>query len=243
MPKTNLTEIIALLDRSGSMAGIAADVCGGFNALIKDQKSAPGECNVTVVQFDSGGIDTVLENTPVDKVPPLTLEPRGTTPLLDAIGETIDRVGKRLAATDESQRPEKVVFVIMTDGYENASHQYDRPKIRQLIEQQTAQWKWQFSYIGANVDAFAEAAQIGIPAAAAASFAPNTLGVQHAYGSLSSNVRSLRSGTGGSSPMSYSSVQRKSMGGLNANQAPPVDPKAVNPLDPNAVPPKDPTQP
>ena len=241
MPKTNLTEIIALLDRSGSMSSIAKDVCGGFDALIKDQKSAPGECHVTVVQFDSGGIDTILENAPVDKVPPLTLEPRGTTPLLDAIGETIDKVGKRLAATEENQRPEKVVFVIMTDGYENASHRYSRDQIKTLIEQQSNQWKWQFSYIGANVDAFAEAATIGIAAAASASFAANTLGVQNAYGSLSKNVRSLRSGQ--STVMSYDVNQRQSMGGLNANQTPPVDQNVINPLDPNAAPAKDPNQP
>lgn len=224
MPNSNLCEIIALLDRSGSMRTILTDTIGGFNAFVNEQKKAPGECAMTLVQFDADGgkslIDTIYESKPIAEVPDLILEPRGWTPLLDAIGTTVTKIGKRYADTPEEKRPGKVIFMIITDGAENVSKEFDRAQIKKLIEEQTKVWKWEFTYLGANVDAFAEAASIGIPTLSAASFSHDSQGTRESYASLGSNV--LRSRSGGA--IGYSGAERKKMGGQNAT-TPPVTPK------------------
>src|SRR5262245_14698463 len=166
----NLCEIIALLDRSGSMARVAKDMECGFDSFIREQQTQPGECQVTLVQFDTAGIETSYEAKPVAEVPPLSLKARGGTPLLDAMGDTIDRVGARLAATPEARRPGRVLFLVMTDGYENSSQRFKKEEIKGKVELQTNVYKWQFSYLGANVDAFAEAGALGIPSRASSGY-------------------------------------------------------------------------
>jgi uncharacterized protein YegL len=155
------TEVIIVLDRSGSMATIAKDMRGGFDTFIAEQKALPGECAVTLVQFNQL-YETVYEAKPIAEVPPLDLFPGGFTALLDAVGHTIDRVGVRLAGTPEGDRPDKVVFVIITDGHENSSHEYSRDAIFDRITHQRAKYSWEFLFLGAGENALTQALDLGI---------------------------------------------------------------------------------
>lgn len=191
---TNLCEIIVLLDRSGSMDAIKDDMMGGFDSFVKEQRSVPGACVLTLVQFDSFGIDTVHEAKPIADVPALLLEPRGMTPLLDAVGRTINDVGQRLERTPEDKRPGRVLFVIVTDGHENASKEFKLDQIKSMVEHQTNTYQWQFSYLGANVDAFAEAGGLGIGRQSSSPYAPTPAGVAAMYTSLSEGATAYRTG-------------------------------------------------
>lgn len=193
MPNPNLTEIVVILDRSGSMASIKTDVIGGYDKFVADQKAAPGECVLTLVQFDSQGIDTVLEAKPIHEVPSLVLQPRDLTPLLDAMGRTITQVGDRLSKTAEDKRPQKVIVLVITDGVENASKEYSRAQIKAMVEHQQKAYNWVFSYLGANVDAFQEAGAMGISATSSATYSANRGGVKHAFATASGSVGSYRS--------------------------------------------------
>lgn len=188
------TELVVILDRSGSMSGIANDMKGGFDKLIDEQNAQPGTCAVTLVQFDGGVVDVVYEEKPVNKVPKLVLVPRGSTNLLDAVGETIDRIGQRLAETPESQRPEKVVVLIITDGEENASREYTRGMVRKRIEHQEKEYGWQFMYLGANVDAFHESAKIGMSAINTVQYKADSASIGKTFGYMSDSLRSYRAG-------------------------------------------------
>lgn len=195
------TDISVLLDRSGSMASIAADTVGGFNRFLADQQAIPGEAVLTLAQFDTVGFDYIANAKPLKDVAPLTSEtfvPRGGTPLHDAMGRLIVETGARLKAMAEHERPQNVVFVVITDGEENSSHEYTGPKIAQMVTHQRDIYKWQFVYLGANQDAVVAASHMGIPAMAAASYTADPAGVKAAY-SLSSNlVRSARLGASAS---------------------------------------------
>jgi len=169
MPDKNLTEIIVLLDRSGSMARIKDDMEGGFNMYVDDLRDMDN-CFLTLVQFDTEGIDTVVEACPIRKVPKMQLEPRGATPLLDALGQTIDRAGERFRNTPEERRPGQVMFVVITDGQENSSHDYTKERVREMVEHQSQVYKWEFVYLGANVDAFAEAGVLAFAAMSTANY-------------------------------------------------------------------------
>ncbi|MCB0367297.1 MAG: VWA domain-containing protein [Bdellovibrionales bacterium] len=147
-------EIVVVLDRSGSMASRLEDAKGGFDHLIAEQKKLGGDCRVTLAQFDHE-YELVYQSKPIDEVPPLELVPRGTTALLDAVGRTI--LTTRGSVEKEGGR--KVIFVIITDGVENASSEFNGAVIKQLVESQK---DWDFMYMGANVDAFAEAGTLGI---------------------------------------------------------------------------------
>src|SRR5213593_4061464 len=167
------THIAVLLDRSGSMADVKDETISGFNYFLKEQKSAGDNASFTLVQFDSESTDVVHEARPVRDVPDLnqdTYRPRGSTPLLDALGSTINSTGRTLAAIPEANRPDKVVFVVITDGQENASHQFTKARVKEMIDHQTGKYNWQFVYLGANQDAFAEAGAVGIAMAHAANF-------------------------------------------------------------------------
>ncbi len=164
MAKQGLTEIVCVLDRSGSMESVREDSIGGFNRFLKDQKAAPGEARMTVTIFDTV-YEIIHDGKPIAEVPDLTHEtyiPRGMTALLDAVGRTIDNVGARLKGLTEDERPEKVIFVILTDGQENASKEYTREKLLASINHQQEKYGWEFLYLGANQDAFAVARGIGI---------------------------------------------------------------------------------
>jgi uncharacterized protein YegL len=156
MTKPNLTEIIIVLDRSGSMDGIVDDTIGGINTLITEQAKNPGEVKLTLIQFDNQ-YEVFVAGRPIKDVPLLnkaTYVPRGSTALLDAIGRTINDVGARLSTTKEEERPSLVLFVIQTDGQENASREYTHEKIKQMIAHQKDTYKWQFLFLGADQDAF-----------------------------------------------------------------------------------------
>lgn len=181
--RENLTEMVFVLDRSGSMSSLAADTIGGFNELIEKQKKIEGDAYVTTVLFDHE-YEVLHDHVALEEVAPLTDKEyfaRGSTALLDAVGRTIDAVGARLAATAEDERPEHVVFVITTDGMENSSREYTAKRVRGMIEHQQQKYSWQFVFLGANMDAVSEARNLGISAKYAADFTPSHSGVRKMY--------------------------------------------------------------
>lgn len=205
------THIAVLLDRSGSMAAVKDETISGFNYFLKEQKGAGDNASFTLVQFDSESTDVVHEARPVRDVPDLngnTYQPRGSTPLLDALGETINSTGRTLAAIPEANRPDKVVFVVITDGEENASHKFTKSQVKEMINHQTEKYNWQFIYLGANQDAFAEAGAVGIAMANAANF--KVARMQTAFAGTAANVAQYRK-TGHAASLNYSPNQRANM--------------------------------
>ena len=164
MTNPNLTHLYFLLDRSGSMQSIKDDTEGGFDAFIAEQRSQPGECRVTLAQFDDQ-YEEVYRDVPVADVPPLSLSPRGSTALLDSIGRLLSEAGARLAALPEHERPGIVIVGIMTDGHENSSRELTHAQVKALIERQTSEYAWQFVYMGADQDAIEVGSSIGVAAA------------------------------------------------------------------------------
>jgi uncharacterized protein YegL len=196
MPKKNHAEIICILDRSGSMQSIASDAIGGFNTFIEEQKKVPGTASVSLVLFDNEYLK-IYENKNLNEVETLTAEtfiPRGMTALLDAVGRTINTVGERLSQTPEEDRPEKVMVCILTDGLENASTEFTKNKIKEMITHQREKYSWEFAFLGANQDAFAEAGAIGISQVYTASFLSTEEGTRKAYGHLNKMSSSYRTG-------------------------------------------------
>ncbi|MFN9770810.1 MAG: VWA domain-containing protein [Planctomycetota bacterium] len=169
--RADLTDITLVVDRSGSMETIREDAEGGVNTLIAEQAKQPGECLITLVQFDQE-YEFVHRGIKASECPAYKLKPRAMTALLDAVGRAINETGERLAALPESQRPGLVVFVISTDGQENASHEFTREQVKRMIAHQQNAYKWQFTFLAANAEAFAEAGGMGIAADHAAQFAP-----------------------------------------------------------------------
>jgi len=155
-------ELVMVIDRSGSMAGKEADVEGGFKTFINEQKELPGQASLTLVQFDDEYDVLYSELSLAGAVPEYKLIPRGMTALLDAIGKTIANVGERLSNMAEENRPEKVLFIIMTDGMENASKEYQYERIKDMIEHQKNVYSWEFIFMGADMDAISVANNIGI---------------------------------------------------------------------------------
>lgn len=167
--RKDLTDITMVIDRSGSMESIRADAEGGINTFIDSQKKESGEALFTLVQFDTE-YEFVHRGVAIGEVSRYSLVPRGATALLDAVGRAINETGSRLAAMLEHERPGLVVFVIVTDGQENSSKEFNRDKIRQMIEHQQSVYRWQFTFLAANQDAFAEGATLGIAPAGIADF-------------------------------------------------------------------------
>ncbi len=162
--KDNYTHISFVLDRSGSMQSMVNDAIGGFNAFLAEQQAFPGEATFTLAQFDNI-YELLYPFANIQDVKPLTKEtfvPRGSTALLDAIGKCVNETGKHLAATPEPARPEKVLFVILTDGEENSSREFNHHQINDMITQQQNVYKWQFIFLAANQDAIASASRLGI---------------------------------------------------------------------------------
>lgn len=204
--KTDLTDITVVLDRSGSMSTVVNDTKGGFDHFVDDQKKAPGQANLTLVQFDTE-YEFVHKGKPIAEIPGLTFEPRGSTALLDAIGRAINETGERLKATPEADRPGKVVFVIITDGEENASKEFKKDKINEMIKHQRDAYKWEFVFLGANQDAIQAGADLGVALANSMTYAHNSKGVQAAFHTTSMNLRSFRADA--AVDMSYSAQDRK----------------------------------
>ena len=190
------TDITIVLDRSGSMQGIAEATITGVNSFINAQRKVEGECVVSLTQFDDQ-YDPIYTARPLQDVPELngiTFVPRGMTALLDAIGRTITRTGERLAATHETRRPAKVIFVIMTDGAENVSKEYTRARVNEMIAHQRSKYSWEFVFLGANQDAIAVGASMGIPAASSMTYAATAAGTASTFASTSNYVSNLRAG-------------------------------------------------
>ena len=188
------SEIICIIDRSGSMTSIAKDAIGGFNTFLEEQKRIPGEASLTFIQFNTE-YEVVHENMPLNNVPVLdenTFRPRGATALLDAVGKTIDNTGKRLADMSEENRPDKVIVAILTDGQENSSTQYNRSKVKEMIQHQKEQYQWEFIFLAANQDAFAEAISLGINTKDTFNFQATSVGTRSAYKNMSNAVSQYR---------------------------------------------------
>lgn len=209
-PAPELCEVVVILDRSGSMSSIKTDMEGGFNAFVAKQQQLPGECRLTLVQFDSQGIDTIHKSLPIAQVPPLVLEPRGNTPLLDAVGHTVSHTEKRLHGTADRIDPKRVMVLIITDGQENASHEFTREVVKKLVERVTKEHQWSFVYLGADVDAFAEAQGLGIGTVSTSSYAKTATGARNAFAMTSNKLAGLRA-TGQS--VTFSNADRTAMGG------------------------------
>lgn len=188
------THITVIGDRSGSMSALKEDMEGGFRQFLADQQAAPGACTLSLVQFDSEGVEEVYAAVPIAEARPWTLIPRGGTPLLDAVGMTLVKLGERLAVMPESERPMRVLVIILTDGHENASHEYSKAQVKAMVEHQQSAYKWEFMYLGANVDAFAEAGSMGIPLAHAAHYQASSRGARVMFSAVSAKAMSYRGG-------------------------------------------------
>ena len=192
----NLTELVFIIDRSGSMEGLESDTIGGFNAMLKEQQAVEGEAVVTTVLFDDR-YELLHDRIDIQAVAPLTDKDytvRGGTALFDALGRTITKIRNAHQHTAESHRPEKVMFIIITDGAENASREYSAERLKARIERQRSKYGWEFVFFGANMDAVMEADKIGIDAESAISYSADATGTSASYSAMSVISTSFRSG-------------------------------------------------
>lgn len=199
--KSNYTHISIVLDRSGSMQSVWDDTIGGFNSFLESQQKLPGECTISAIQFDDH-YEPLYTTKPVAEAQKLTREtyvPRGSTALLDAIGRTIVDTGTKLAALPEDQRPSKVLFVILTDGHENASREYNRAKVFEMIKLQRETYKWDFVFLGANQNAISAGASMGIAAGSSMTYASNAGGTKAVFTSASNYAARARAGVSNNS--------------------------------------------
>ena len=189
----NLTEIIFVLDRSGSMAGLELDTIGGFNSFVARQTQQEGDVRITAVLFDDK-YELLWTGVTASQAVLTKREyfVRGCTALLDAVGKTILNVGCRLAETNEDERPGKVIFVITTDGLENASREFTYEKVRKLIQHQKEKYGWEFIFLAANIDVEHEADNLGINLGEAYSFEASKAGVKKMYCVVIDAVTQLR---------------------------------------------------
>ena len=193
--KKNLTEIVFILDRSGSMAGLEDDTIGGFNAMIDKQKQEPGEAFVSTVLFDNVS-QVIHDRVDIQKIRPMSRADyyvRGCTALLDAVGKAIHHIGNVHKYAREEDRPEKTLFVITTDGMENASREYTYAKLKAMIQRQKERYGWEFIFLGANIDAAGEAARFGIDADHTADYHADRTGTAVVYEAVNDAVCNVRS--------------------------------------------------
>lgn len=189
-----ITELVFILDRSGSMAGLESDTIGGFNAMIEKQKHQEGECFVSTVLFDNCS-EVLHDRVKLSDIKLMTdneYTVRGCTALIDAIGGAIHHIGNVHKYARPEDVPEHTVFVITTDGMENASHKYTSDKVKAMIERQKEQYGWEFLFIGANIDAVETAARYGISKDRAVNYNADEVGTQLLYESVSKVVGSVR---------------------------------------------------
>ena len=192
--KKKLTEIVFILDRSGSMAGLEDDTIGGFNAMIEKQKQKQGDAYVSTILFDND-CEVVHDRVDIQKVPPMTRKEyyvRGCTALLDAVGKAIHHIGNVHKYAREEDRPEKTLFIITTDGMENASREYSYDRVRKMIEHEKEKYGWEFLFLGANIDAAREAARFGISEDRAANYHADCEGTAVVYEAMNEAVCSVR---------------------------------------------------
>ena len=194
MMKKGLTELVFILDRSGSMSGLESDTIGGYNAMLEKQKKESGEVIMTTVLFDDR-YELLHDRINLRGIVPITDKEyyvRGTTALLDAVGRTINKIGNAQKHTAEEERAEQVMFVITTDGMENASREFSYRKVRRMIEHQKSKYGWEFIFLGANIDAIATAERFGIDADRATNYNADSEGTQLNYEVISETVSCLR---------------------------------------------------
>lgn len=192
--KKNLTELVFILDRSGSMYGLEQDTIGGFNSMLTKQKSLDGECRITTVLFDHQ-YTLFHDRIDIQAVSPMTKKDYnvgGSTALLDAIGITIDKLIRVQRHTAESYRAQKVIFVIITDGEENSSRKYSYDQVKAKIEHEKEAYGWEFIFLGANMDAVKTAGQFGIHADRAAEYVPDAVGTTLNFEMMSNAVSEFR---------------------------------------------------
>ena len=194
--KKGLTELVFILDRSGSMSGLESDTIGGYNGLLEKQKQEEGEAVITTVLFDDR-YELLHDRINLRGVAPITEKEyfvRGSTALLDAVGKTISKIGNAQKHTAEEERAERVLFVITTDGMENASREYSLKLVREMIERQKSRYGWEFLFLGANIDAAETAESFGIHRDMAVNFNADGEGTQLNYQVLSEVVTNYRAG-------------------------------------------------
>ena len=184
------SELVFIMDRSGSMSGIASDMEGAMKEVISKQKDKEGDVLVTYVRFDDE-YEEVFHEKNISEIDGFSLKPRSMTALLDAIGKTVNKVERRFNQKDEADQPERILFVIVTDGGENASEEFTRPQIFEMIKKREKKG-WGFIYLGSNQDSFVEGNKIGISHGRTMSYDSTELGVTTAFASASDYVKSYR---------------------------------------------------
>lgn len=192
--RKGLTEVVFILDRSGSMSGLEADTIGGFNSMIGKQKKEDGEAVISTVLFDDQQ-EVVYDRQPVKMVEPMTDRQyyvRGCTALLDAIGGAIHHIGNVHKYAREEDRPEKTMFIITTDGMENASRFYTYDRVKYMVERQKEKYGWEFLFLGANIDAISVAARFGINADRAINYECDQVGTSLNYQVMSETITAVR---------------------------------------------------
>lgn len=191
-PKSNekATEIVMLLDRSGSMEVVKSDMIGGMNQFVSEQKKVKGKALFTLAQFDTE-YETIYDGVDLKSVGHIDLVPRGCTALLDSIGRTINLVKDRIEKNGSKNR---LLFVIITDGHENSSHEFTKKKILEMINEQKDKFNWEFTFLGANQDAIDEGMQIGVGVAQSLTYKQSKAGINNTFAALCSNTTSYRSG-------------------------------------------------
>lgn len=193
--KKGLTELVFILDKSGSMGGLEKDTIGGFNSMLKKQKEEQGECRVTTVLFDNR-YTLLHDRIDIQAVSPMTdkeYSVGGSTALLDAMGKTIVKIAAVQRNTAEEYRAEKVIFIIITDGEENSSREFTASEVRKLIRQQKEENCWEFLFLGANIDAVETAGRFGISADKAVDYVPDREGTALNYAVMCEAVSEFRS--------------------------------------------------
>lgn len=202
--KQNLTELVFILDKSGSMSGLERDTIGGFNSMLKKQQGVEGKCRITTVLFDNH-YTLLHDRIDIRAVSPMTNKEYfvgGSTALLDAIGRTIHKLINVQKSTAEEYRADKVMFVIITDGEENSSREYSISKIKAMIEHEKEKYGWEFIFLGANMDAVKTASRFGIHADRAVDYVPDEKGTQLNFEAMSETVACFReTGAVPSAPM------------------------------------------
>ena len=194
MANKNLTELVFILDRSGSMSGLEGDTIGGYNSLLEKQRKEVGEATVTTVLFDDQ-YEMIHDHAAIGKVKDITNKEyfaRGMTGLLDAVGKTINHVSNRHKNALDREVPEKTMVVIITDGYENASREFVLPQVKQMIERQKAEFGWEFLFLGANIDAVSTAAGFGISPDRAVTYEADSKGTRMNFDAVSNVACCMR---------------------------------------------------
>jgi hypothetical protein len=191
----NWTEIICILDRSGSMAGLEGDTIGGFNAFLERQRKEPGRARMTLVLFDDR-IEVPWKHVDIEGEQALDADTywvRGSTALLDAVGRTVNEVRGRIKTSHEAERPTGVVVLVITDGHENASQEYNWHQVRKLVDE-TQKDGWEYVFLGADIDAFEAAAQLSMATGSASQVVKSRTGFQEAYSKMNRAVSNVRRG-------------------------------------------------